>query len=110
MLQDDLAELLRRLNGEVNKDVSENVDDDDRIEDADDITHTVLSHTQVKTLMDKFDDIKFPLINSISEKLTESFCLAASQQLSTAPTQANNLSDFEGLMQLVCSTDVNLFH
>ena len=61
-----------------------------------------------QTLVDKWGDTQTPLNNIISEELANSFTLADSHVMFSKHVQASNLSDFEGLMQLLSCTDMNL--
>ena len=61
-----------------------------------------------QTLVDKLSDTQTSLNNIISEELANSFTLADSQVMFSKHVQASNLSDFEGLMQLLSCTDMNL--
>ena len=59
--------------------------------------------------MEKFKDIKIPHNNTVTKELANSFTLADSQMIFSQHAQAQNLSDFEGLMQLLSCNDVNLY-
>ena len=95
MLQKDLAELMRRLVGGEKGDSSENNDDATVLQDVNNTLRRNPYYNQ--TLMEKFKDIKIPHNNNVSKELAKSFTLA------------ENLCDFEGLMQLLSHTDVNLY-
>ena len=107
MLQEDLAELMRRLVGGEKGDASENNDDATVFQDVNNTPRRNPNYNQ--TLVEKFRDIKIPHNNTVSKELASSFTLADSQMIFSQHAQAVHLSDFEGLMQLLSCTDVNLY-
>ena len=116
VLQEDLAELMRRLNSadEGNNDSTVSQEGHYTVKNDDstgplEVRRTVKNKPMYyQTLVDKCSDTQTPLNNSISEELANSFTLADSQVMFSKHVQASNLSDFEGLMQLLSCTDMNL--
>ena len=100
MLQEDLGELMRKLDGGDKEGAYENNDDGAALR---------RNPNYYQTLVEKFEDMKIPLNNTVSKELANSFTLADSQMMSSKHVQANNLSDFEGLMRLITCTNVNLY-